>query len=176
MTTYTFDAKTFSKDGEAFVGDFCLIPETYSTLNLKQCALNEKAGYYLNRALSALPISITDVDLSLNSLHLKTADEIKFILSGFNNSVKRVTLNYNGLSDFSEAVLVDIISSMKFVQEVSIIERTFALAAHSTLAERLHQLTGKKIITTIPQSQGFFGAPHTQLANASPQKKPSPSN
>ena len=77
MPSFRLDEGTLAGNISSFVSAFCLIPATYSALDLKKCGLYDKSAYDVARALSSMPATITEVNLSLNSLHLKSLEELK---------------------------------------------------------------------------------------------------
>ncbi|HAT1773647.1 TPA: hypothetical protein I8034_003065 [Legionella pneumophila] len=155
MMPFRLDEATLEEDGDSFVSAFCLIPASYSALDLKKCALYNKSSYYLSRAFGSMPAHITEVDLSLNSLHLKTVEELKEIFNSLPESVRKINISFNGFKNFSEENLVKIISSMKFIDEVILVESALTNAQRQELSAALHRAMNKTIITSM-QNSSFF--------------------
>jgi hypothetical protein len=158
MTTFYFDEAALAKKDDALVAAFCSIPAEYSVLSLKKAGLYTVGAYYLSRAFASLPPTIDEVDLSLNSLHMKTASELKQSLDGLPQTVTKINLSSNSLSTFLKTDLVEIISAMQYIEEVTLIEKTLNAAQNKELADFLQHATGKKIITT-PLNPSFFATP-----------------
>lgn len=155
MPSFRLDEGTLAGNISSFVSAFCLIPATYSALDLKKCGLYDKSAYDVARALSSMPATITEVDLSLNSLHLKSLEELKEMFNGLPESVRKINISLNGFKNFSEENLIQIISSMRFVDEVILVESALTNPQRQELSAALHQATKKTIITSM-QNHSFF--------------------